>query len=126
MNYQWLAGIFDGEGSVSIYIKKSGTASVTIAISQNNLMHLQQIQQFLGYGTIQPKKKGGYDLRIRRKADIHRFILAVQPFSRWKYQVLDLAMLAISIGTGHSAWSDEQKYRAAELYNQLVLINRRD
>lgn len=56
MNWEWLAGFWEGEGSVGCYLRKEGKYKsyiFTVSMSQNELPILLKIQKFLaGIGSI--------------------------------------------------------------------------
>jgi len=54
MNYQYIAGFFDGEGTTRI---EKSENRVSISIPQTNLLVLQKIQKFCGFGRICKVKK---------------------------------------------------------------------
>jgi hypothetical protein len=79
MNLDWIAGFFDGEGSVSLLVgglrrkrkdfRYGFVITPKIAISQKDPTVLHQIKQFLGYGFV-----SGHDISIKKNSDVLRFL----------------------------------------------------
>ncbi len=127
MNWYYIAGFFDGEGSASIRIKPTGSISVELRITQKSRAVLDKIHQFLGFGEVRQRPNGAYDLRIRRKADIVYFINHINDHTVCKTEALELARLAAHIGNGAGKHlSDTDKQAAVLLYNALIELNRKD
>jgi hypothetical protein len=122
ITWQWLGGFFDGEGSCNIYIKRSGTASAKIRLTNKNLDILEEIQDFLHYGTIIRKTgRDCYDLCIACSEDMRHFINRIAPYTRIKYHALMLVNSCVSI-TG-TRWTAEAIAKATQLYQELIALN---
>lgn len=80
MTWNYIAGFFDGEGSITQVGK-----GFRIAISQTDLKVLNDIKNFVGYGFVfqnkkrQPHWKESWVYYIAKQADVHRFIKNIYP-----------------------------------------------
>jgi len=84
MNWQYIAGFFDGEGSINVTRRGKPTIFYRVDMSQKYPEALEAIQEFLGYGIIYHRydgKRNIYELRINRKSDIIDFVTHVLPYS---------------------------------------------
>ncbi len=89
MNWDYIAGFFDGEGCFTIYYDKNNRVKYQISISQTTKGVLEEIQQFLGYGNIYNADHKGnknwkeswsfaYSLRIGKRKDILSFLSKIE------------------------------------------------
>ena len=78
LSNEYIAGLFDGEGCISI----TAGHFIRISITNCNQEVLELVQQTLGYGKVRLKssKSKCYDFRIDNRVDIKRFLQAVSPF----------------------------------------------
>lgn len=104
VSLDYIAGFYDGEGSVSLIIHRMPSAMFgyqfmpSIAISQKDPTILQKISQTLQIGRIyQPFKCRQAYLSIRNKADCARFIKIFKNRVNLKRQQLQLLEKAIKI-----------------------------
>lgn len=84
MNLDWIAGFFDGEGSVSLLVEGLNRKcnehrfgffiAPKISVSQKDPKILHEIKDFLGYGFVE-----GRNFTIRKHADIHRWLGEIGP-----------------------------------------------
>jgi len=85
----YIAGFFDGEGSISSPLVRS--RRVRIAIGQKNLQVLQCIYQMLGIGHLHRRNKHTtYSYHIDNKKDVLDFIHLVQPYCVVKKEKLKI------------------------------------
>ena len=100
----WVAGLLDGEGSISYYNKsrpwlKKGAWCLKIAISNTHHETLTEIQKIIGFGSISehsPRKgqtRKVYDYRVEARSG-EDFLKLVQPFSITKKVQIELALQA--------------------------------
>jgi hypothetical protein len=80
INIEYIQGLFDAEGCV--YIKKQDLSYYISITQQNNLVLLQKIVEFLGFGNID--RRNTY-LIISKKGDCKKFIELVKPGLIVKY-----------------------------------------
>ena len=147
----WLAGLWDGEGSVGVTISRSTGSAIHIPCIQINMTHrptverAQEILSDLGCSTrlqvIQPRSERhrvAFYVAVRRTAWLHAIGLAVLPFSVTKRQhwllLVELCAARIarrglvapdgSLMRG-GIQSDMTPYgdREIEIVNQLRLLN---
>jgi len=81
VSWQYIAGFFDGEGSIS---PKNKRTSFCIRIAQNDITVLQRIMEFLNMAGIvsgMEKPNGKCNsLRITRRDSVTKFLKFVMPF----------------------------------------------
>lgn len=83
----WIAGFFDGEGSVSIYQKRYPR----INIYQKDTEPLLWIQEILGMGRLVFRgDRGSAFLNISRREDVIRFLNLIDPHVRLRHRRLKL------------------------------------
>lgn len=81
MNWQYIAGFFDGEGTITHNGK-----GFRITIPQTNELVLQKIRLFAGYGNIiyNPKRKSywsdGWTYYIAKQSEVYKFLMKIKPF----------------------------------------------
>ena len=84
MNLDWIAGFFDGEGSVSLQIYRSQHRrcgygfTPRIIITQADRRILRQIQSRLRCGGLCRRTHGVWQIEIRRSLAVRRFIRLVE------------------------------------------------
>jgi hypothetical protein len=70
LSYEWLAGFFEGEGSIGCYRRKCGkyrSYSFKLSFAQNEKQILNKIKSYLGTGSISvlyPKYKSHYGGKV--------------------------------------------------------------
>jgi len=80
MDWQYIAGYFDGEGHVSLHQTGRGDRTHGLAWYNTNLDSLEAMQSFMGAGTIVARhnhgfgKKTSYILSVTRKLDLLRVL----------------------------------------------------
>ena len=85
----WIAGIYEGEGSISLNNKY-----ISIVLYNNDLSMLNEVQKLLGgkiYGRgnkRKPEWKPSYVLQIRKKEYVDNFIINILPFFRTDYKII--------------------------------------
>ena len=96
---QYIAGFFDGEGSIFIAWNSRGTLRLGLSFTNTNLEVLNQIKDFFGDGcgyiTIssrRPQYKLCYTLTIRRKESLRRVITSMYPYLIVKAEQADIAL----------------------------------
>lgn len=88
ISLQYIAGFFDGEGSVFCTAK----GYVAVSITQRRPKVLYLIQAHLGYGRVLHSKAGIHFYRITRTDYLEMFLSAIQPFTLEKRDQVDLAL----------------------------------
>jgi len=133
MNLDWIAGFFDGEGSVSAALVRHPTAvygykiGPRITLSQKTLPILKEVQRFLGMGALHQAHVWNY--QIRRRDDCLKFVQMFAPRSRLKSrqllllkEVLDVTNDGRQGGIGVYLPKDRM-LRALELVAQIRNLN---
>lgn len=84
MNWDYIAGFFDGEGNIHIlktktYENGKHNLAVAIRIYQSSKDVLEEIQKFIGYGVIYRKKNEGvFELTFVKKENVKNFLLNIK------------------------------------------------
>jgi len=96
LSIQYIAGFFDGEGSVSIaanYYNRKAPAGPLLSFSQRDYKILNQIQYSLGCGAIHTRTKvGSYHLRIMGKKKVIKVAKLLLPYAVVKKAHLSLIL----------------------------------
>lgn len=85
MTYEYIAGFFDGEGTITD-IKVLGNRRIRVAIPQTNFEVLDEIKNFCGYGNIcNPSKRESHhkDLwiyQVSKIEDMRSFLESIEPY----------------------------------------------
>ena len=88
----YIAGFFDGEGSVFC----TAQGYIAVSITQRRPKVLRLIHAHLGYGRIVSSKGDAiYFYRITRADHLEMFLSAIQPFVHEKRDQVDLALQMI-------------------------------
>ena len=75
MNWDYIAGFFDGEGNVHILKIKSNQLAVVVRMYNKEVEVLNKIKEFIRFGNIYIKEKTGVsELTIAKKSDIKIFL----------------------------------------------------
>ena len=79
MDWSYIAGYFDGEGSVSLHTTKRGQKTFRLSWCNTNKESLEKMQEYMNAGHINMRKHSGYGsrkiiytLNINRKIDLLR------------------------------------------------------
>ncbi len=81
MNWSYIAGFFDGEGSITHNGK-----GFRVTIPQTSEPVLQKIKSFASYGNIiyNPRRKShwsdGWTYYIAKQSEVYKFLLKIKPF----------------------------------------------
>lgn len=109
MEWAYVAGYFDGEGNVRCKAAPSRPDYVLTGLSWSNTHResLEMIQEFIGCGNMQKKKKSnkyrsGYQLNVQRRDDVLRVGKAMLPYLIVKREQME-KMLAFIEGNRSAA-----------------------
>lgn len=89
MNYSYIAGFFDGEGTVY-----SNNDKINVSIPQTNFEVLNEIVKFCGVGNVYKTKKiedhhkDAWVLRIAKREDVLAFLENIVGFTILKKQII--------------------------------------
>jgi hypothetical protein len=79
MNWDYIAGFFDGEGNVHIAKTKKNQLAIYIRIYQGSKEVLEEIRKFIGYGQIYQKKSTEvFELNFSKKDNVKDFLLNIK------------------------------------------------
>lgn len=104
----WIAGIYEGEGSITVY-GGSGPLHkyVRIMVYNNDISMLYEIQRILGGKVYERfyKRPGNWNRSfvwyVQRKEDINKFLKYIFPYMRTSYKIKQLTdIMEISIKNG--------------------------
>ena len=125
MTPQYIAGFFDGEGSICFATRKKG--KVYIDLYQKPREVLDLIQEFLGYGSICMYRRGSHQLRISGRANVRRFISMIYPHSVVKKKQLEVGWAITELIGPARTWrrvSEENMNERIRLGNILSEMKR--
>lgn len=105
MNWAYIAGFFDGEGSIHVPMGQKFVTSVFISLYQSDQLPLLRIQKFLESHGIHCKvrqekriregphrivsKKEQYILEFSKKESAYIFLRSIRPYSLVKKQIVE-------------------------------------
>lgn len=127
MTPEYLAGFFDGEGSVSTHrSNQTGLPRCRISLYQKDPEVLHVIRDFLGMGKVRRNGSHCHVLYLNRREEIRKFIRIVYPHAVVKRKQLKLAYAItglVGVRQGKGSWSGT-KYRdkRLDLYHQLKQV----
>jgi len=130
MSWQYIAGFFDGEGSV-VRRKDESRDTYILSICNTNLEILEKIRDFMGCGRIfvdkrskqNPKHSTRYQLRINAYKDVIRVASKIAPFSFIKRELLEEAIRHNS--SRHYARNKQYDVnRMKEMYEKLLMTQK--
>jgi hypothetical protein len=89
MNWDYIAGFFDGEGCFTVVNRKNGGIKYQLALSQTEKYVLDEIQKYINVGKVyescnkgnknwKPYWKKAYTLRISKREDILFFLSNIE------------------------------------------------
>lgn len=100
----YIAGIFDGEGTITGTLNAVGQPHFYAAIANTNLELLEWIQVRVG-GVIDEKRRSAiatktcYELSFRSIENLIRFLEEVQPYLRVKKRKVDIVLLSSKVAS---------------------------
>jgi hypothetical protein len=83
---QWayIAGIFDGEGSLTYHNTQNAVSNRRVDIAQKDVTLLYWLESVLGGGVVRRRKEqdshGADDFRIVRQRQVYEFLMGVLPY----------------------------------------------
>jgi len=120
MNWDYIAGFFDGEGNIHVYRSKGSYSNgdiqfaLMIRIYQKSEFILNEIKDFLGYGSIYKYKRTGvFELTFSKKEDVKHFLNAIQNKIILKKEQIDYVLKFYDFNKGnHNRLFDIKKFRS--------------
>lgn len=117
MDYSYIAGFFDGEGSIKInFIKKAIAYQVLVRIYSTEKKILEKIREFVGYGHIYTKTSKNencrivYEFSISKKAECLSFLKNIFNFSILKKQQIEYLLQNFNFGRNSNKYFDIDKF----------------
>jgi hypothetical protein len=130
----WLAGFFEGDGSIVCYVDKAEDYKfkfrirVIIKLSQKSTKVLEEIKKDLKLGNIflnKNKKKdikfNSFDLVIANQEDVLFFINLIKPYIRFKNKQFEIAIKILTKKKQIS--SEKDLLQLAKLADSLSVLN---
>ena len=126
MNWEYIAGFFDGEGNVSVskISKKQGKVvayQVLVRFYNSDLNVLNKIREFLGYGKIyQNNKKTDdrntlYELTVSSKPQVQNTLTNLSKFSISKKEKIDYILKNFNFGYDNNSSFNLDKFHTLTL-----------
>jgi len=112
----YIAGFFDGEGCLNIYIQSKRYKSITywyprlqVTVTNNNNLLLEEIVSILGFGHVYPpaSRTLTYTIRINVPEAILKFIEVLEPYIKGKKKELAIMKEAASFLVKHRGYHCE-------------------
>lgn len=117
----YIAGLFDGEGTIGYYLKsKSGYHVAQIAIANSDPRIMKWLKDRISFGSVAINKKNkyiGWCWIVNSTNQVKEFLLAVRPYLIIKANQVDLLF---------SLWDAEQRIRSKHKLSKEVLSLRHD
>lgn len=132
MDYSYIAGFFDGEGSVMVLTVKYSLGSrvqyrirPVIKIAQKTRYILDSIRDILGYGTILIGKNGCNTLQINGHDNIKDFISKVGPYVIIKHKQLEkmLELIDLQYRQGSHPYTYEEFKNILIIRDEIFNLN---
>jgi len=104
-DWAYIAGFFDGDGSLMVQIKNRRDTSTgwrvmfTICFYQNtnHRKPLQWMQQMFGIGYLSDRNDGMTELRINGYGQVRRILEAMQPYIKFKQRQVKYALAILKV-----------------------------
>ena len=142
ITWEWLAGFFDGEGSVSIHLTftKSRVKSrnivprMKVMIPQTQREKLEEIKNFLEYGRIEKAGFGysgnrAYMIAITNCKDAEKFAKSIMPYINFKRRLFELLLEFTNLvqkrkrGAGN-LWLRDDFLKVLDIIEEASYINK--
>lgn len=129
VSWAYVAGFFDGEGSIGFQLNQNGIPTAKLSMSQKEIHVLEIIQKLVG-GHISKSKGSGfkgtpiYSIYISRADEIVTFLEGIAPYSLRRKQKREIA-LAMSklVGTqGNYNKSGTDKLLRIEMFERAKVV----
>jgi hypothetical protein len=105
MNWDYIAGFFDGEGNLhinrsNINVNGSPNYAILVRIYNSSYEVLQEIKNFIGFGNIYKKLNGVFELTFCKKSDVNSFLTSINGKSILKKEQIDYLMKNYDFSVG--------------------------
>lgn len=127
----YIAGIFDGEGSIGYYRTKRGRYKLNISITNTNFLLLSWLQNKVPFGRVRVQKRGYWsriwELEICKRKDVIQFLSTICPFLVVKKEQVNLLLSHLNTEQEVFAYSckklpdhvDLERIKVVEVLKQL-------
>lgn len=117
MNWDYLAGFFDGEGNLHITPLKKNNITIAyqlkVRLYSSDDKVLLKIKEFLGYGSIYLKKVSGvYELNITKKENVLNFFANIKDKLIIKKDQTEFVIQNYSFKRENNLYFDVDKFRS--------------
>lgn len=133
VDWAYIAGFFDGDGSLIVQIKNRRDTSrgwrimFTICFYQDSRHKepLQWMQDAFGIGYISDRNDGITELRINGYSHVRRILTEMRPHIRFKRRQVELALNILNVLEGQTflALSVAKRQELADWFNQIRSAN---
>lgn len=118
MNWDYIAGFFDGEGNINVsktcdYKKGGHNLVIMIRIYQSSKEVLEEIKAFIGYGSIYCKKSNlVFELTFSKKENVSAFLSNIKDKVILKKEQVNYLLNNYSFNRGNNPSFDVDKFRS--------------
>ncbi|PNX46094.1 MAG: hypothetical protein BV459_07120 [Thermoplasmata archaeon M11B2D] len=136
IDFSYIAGAIDCDGTIGIYKKNTGYLSCRVSIASVHLHFLQKLQKFFN-GTIVSKKtckpghRLGYDLQWNKKDDVLNLLKNIEPFLLIKKKQAQIVISFLENytqlygGNGvDESIKEKERERREELRSEIRILNK--
>ena len=92
----YIAGLFDGEGSVGYYRKRNGYHTMQVSLTNCDLKVLNWLKESVGFGSIASNTRSGQYVGwawiCNGTKQVTNFLMAIRPYLRIKADQVDLLL----------------------------------
>lgn len=121
----WLAGFFDGEGSISLLMRSQSELRVPRAVlSQKNALEvMNEIQRNYGGNIYFREKDRMHQWYVGNRTDLKKFLLDVIPYLKIKKAKAEIALAICNLmGSQGTNVSDQDKQTRVELEEKFEAL----
>jgi len=120
ITWEYIAGLFDGEGCIHVMTNASGNPQLKLTITQANQPFLYLIKTFTGFGAVQDNKNGVWCWRLTKREDIKAFLANLIPHLILKKAEAETALAICELNPVQGRHTPpEDREKQAQLASQL-------
>ncbi len=117
MNWDYVAGFFDGEGNLHVNQVRGGSGKTAyqllIRIYSSNKKIVEELRDFIGFGKIYLKRKTEvYEFTISNKEEARRFLENLKGKTILKKDQITFLLENYSFERGNNLYFDVDKFRS--------------
>jgi LAGLIDADG DNA endonuclease family protein len=126
MTYEYIAGLFDGEGCINLMYSK-GSVSVKVSISQKNRSLLELVKEFTQKGGIRSMtNKSCCEWSMTKREDVKTFLTAVVPHLILRKTEAEIAIQLCDAGGRQGIkMTEEEDDKQTDIIVQLEMAAKR-